>query len=179
MSSNTFWCRGAKKFIQAVPEVIEINARGCRLALPEASYEITHRRVERQRCRGITVHLIQNSSSFSGSLLEFTSHPSGSSSGRTAQSLEWIDATVPAQVIFHSGSQTFTPANAASSARLPDETRAAMCWSLCETRSSATAKRSSQRTPDPHTFPNIIFRHPLTQKHVDLKVADLSGSGLP
>jgi len=39
MSSNTFWCAG-RKVHSSVPEVIEINAQGCRLALPEAGYEI-------------------------------------------------------------------------------------------------------------------------------------------
>jgi hypothetical protein len=35
--------------------------------------------------------------------------------------------------------------------------------------------RSDRQTLNPS--PNIIFRHPLTQKRVELKVADLSGSG--
>ena len=61
-----------QKFIKAVPEVLDIDEQGARLALPEISFEISHRKVDRQRCRDICVYVIQNSTSFSGALLDFT-----------------------------------------------------------------------------------------------------------
>ena len=168
-----------EKFIQAIPEVIEINAQGCRLALPEASYEITHRRVERHRCRGITVHLIQNSSSFSGSLLDFTiSSFRVELRAEPPQSLEWIDTTLPVQVIFHSGSQTLYSSECRIIRTTPGRhTRGYVLEPLKHEiqRYHKSEFRSERQILVPS--PNIIFRHPFTQKRVELKVADLSGSG--
>ena len=168
-----------EKFIQAIPEVIEINAQGCRLALPEASYEITHRRVERHRCRGITVHLIQNSSSFSGSLLDFTiSSYRVELRAEPPQSLEWIDTALPVQVIFHSGSQTLYSSECRIIRTTPGRhTRGYVLEPLKHEiqRYHKSEFRSERQILVPS--PNIIFRHPFTQKRVELKVADLSGSG--
>ncbi len=168
-----------EKFIQAAPEVIEIHPDGCRLALPEISREISHRRIERQRCQNITVHLVQNSSSFPGSLLDFTS-----SSFRVdlravpPQRFDWIDAARPVQVVFHSGRQTLyssecrilrvTPGRDTHSYALEPLKHEIQRYRKAEFRSDRQVLNPS---------PNIIFRHPLTQKRVDIKVVDLSGSG--
>jgi hypothetical protein len=168
-----------EKFIQAIPEVVGLDARGCRLALPDTALEITHRRTERHRCRGIAVHLIQNSSSFAGALLDFTV-----SSFRVElradppQSLDWIDTALPVQVIFHSGSQTLYSNECRIIRTTPGrDPRGYVLEPLKhEIQRYHKAEFRSQRqilVPSP----NIIFRHPLTQKRVDLKVADISGSG--
>jgi hypothetical protein len=168
-----------ERFIQAIPEVIAIDAQGCRLALPETSYEITHRRVERQRCHGITVHLLQNSSSFSGSLLDFTAASFRVDlRAEPPQSLEWIDTTLPVQVIFHSGSQTLYSSECRIIRTTPGRnTRSYVLEPLRHEiqRYHKAEFRSERRILTPS--PNIIFRHPLTQKRVELKLADLSGSG--
>jgi hypothetical protein len=168
-----------EKFIQAVPEVIEITARGCRLMLPETSHEISQRRVERQRCRGITVHVIQNSSSFSGSLLDFTvSSFRVELHAEPPHSLEWIDTALPVQVIFHAGHQTLYSSECRIIRTTPGrDTRAYVLEPLPHAiqRYHKAEFRSERQVLVPS--PNIIFRHPLTQKRVELKVADLSGSG--
>ncbi len=169
-----------EKLIQSIPEVIEIHAGGCRLALPNISREVSHRRIERQRCCGITVHLIQNSSSFSGSLLDFTA-----SSFRVElkalppQCLDWIDPALPVLVVFHSGRQTLYSSEChimrTTSGR---DTRGYVLEPLKQEiqRYRKAEFRSDRQVLNPS--PNIIFRHPLTQKRVDLKVIDLSGSGV-
>lgn len=168
-----------EKFIQTAAEMIEIHPGGCRLALPEVSREISHRRIERQRCQNITVHLVQNSSSFSGSLLDFTSSSFRVELQAVApQRFDWIDAALPVQVIFHSGRQTL----------YSSECRILRTTPGCDTRGYVLAPlkheirryrkaefRSDRQVLKPS--PNIIFRHPLTQRRVDLKAVDLSGSG--
>jgi hypothetical protein len=168
-----------QKFIKSVPEVLDIDAKGVCLALPEISREVSHRKVDRQRCRDISVYLLQNSASFSGSLLDFTA-----SSFRTElkalppQSFDWIDPSGPVNVILFSGNQTF----------FSGECRIIRCTQGQNTRSYVLESlrqeipryrkaefRSQRQTLNPS--PNIIFRHPLTRKRVDLKVIDLSGSG--
>jgi hypothetical protein len=168
-----------EKFIQALTEVIECHPEGCRLALPEVSCEISHRRIERQRCQNITVHLVQNSSSFSGSLLDFTSSSFRVELKAVApQRLDWIDAALPAQVLFHSGLQTLYSSECRILRRTPGrETRGYVLQPLKHEiqRYRKAEFRSDRQVLSPS--PNIIFRHPLTQRRVDLKVVDLSGSG--
>jgi hypothetical protein len=107
-----------EKLIQAFPEIIEINSRGCRLGLPSISREISQRRVERQRCRGISVHLIQNSCSFSGALLDFAASSFRIElAAEPPQSFEWIDVAQPVQVLSTPATRRSIQASAASSAR--------------------------------------------------------------
>jgi hypothetical protein len=168
-----------EKFIQSVPETIEINSRGCRLGLPDISREISHRRVERQRCRGISVHLIQNSCSFSGALLDFAAASFRIElAAEPPQSFEWIDVTQPVQVLFHSGSQTLY----SGECRIIRSTqgRSARSYVLEPLKNEVQRYRKAEYRSQRQTLspsPNIIFRHPLTQKRLDLKIVDLSGSG--
>lgn len=168
-----------EKSIQSIPEVIELNSAGCRLRLPSISREVSYRRVERQRCCGISVHLVQNSGSFSGTLLDFSA-----SSFRIelisepSQSFDCIDINQSVNVLFHSGRHTL----------FSGECRIIRVKMGCNSRSYVLKPnksevqryqkaefRSQRQTLCPS--PNMIFRHPLTQKRLDLKVVDLSGSG--
>jgi hypothetical protein len=168
-----------QKFIKAVPEVLAVDEQGARLALPEISFEISHRRVERQRCRGISVYVIQNSASFSGALLDFTTQSFRVElTAASPQSFEWIDSKLPVNVIFFAGNQTLYSGECI----IVRHTQDASCRSYVleplrqEIQRYPKAEYRSQRqTLNPS--PNIIFRHPLTQKRVELKVVDLSGSG--
>jgi hypothetical protein len=168
-----------QKFIKAVPEILSVDEQGARLALPEISFEISHRRVERQRCHGISVYVIQNSTSFSGALLDFTTQSFRVELTAAApQSFEWIDSKRPVNVIFFVGNQTLY----SGECTIVRHTQDASCRSYVleplrqEIQRYPKAEYRSQRqTLNPS--PNIIFRHPLTQKRVELKVVDLSGSG--
>jgi hypothetical protein len=165
-----------EKFIQSVPEVIEILTGGCRLALPDLSRETSHRRVERHRCRDITVHLVQKNSSLSGSLSDFTA---SSFRVELAPSLDRIDAALPVQVVFHSGNQTLysSECRIIRSTPGPINARGYVLEPLKHEiqRYRRAEFRSERQVLNPS--PNFIFRHPLSQKRVELKVVDLSGSG--
>lgn len=168
-----------EKFIQSIPEVIEINTRGCLLKLPSISREISHRRVERQRCGGIFVHLSQNSCSFSGVLLDFAASSFRAEfTAEPSQNFEWIDPGQPVLVLFHSDRHTLfsgecriirsTPGHSSRSYVLEPLKNEVQRYRKAEFRSQRQTLRPS---------PNIIFRHPLTHKRLDLKVVDMSGSG--
>lgn len=168
-----------QKFIKSVPEVLAIDAKGACLALPEISREISHRKVERQHCRDISVFMLQNSSSFSGTLLDFTA-----SSFRTElkalppQSFDWIDPSSPVNVILFSGNQTFFSGECKIiRCTQGQNTRSYVLGSLKQEipRYRKAEFRSQRQTLNPS--PNIIFIHPLTRKRIELKVVDLSGSG--
>jgi hypothetical protein len=170
------------KLIQSIPEVIEINTSSCRLALPSTSREISHRRIERQHCQGISVHLIQNGFTFSGSLLDFTA-----SSFRVelrlepAQDFDGIDTVLPVHVIFHSGKQTIysSECRIIRTIRTMSE-RTSRSYVLEPLKQEAQRYRKAEFRSERQILnpsPNIIFRHPLTQRRVELKAVDISGSG--
>ena len=168
-----------QRFIHAVPTVIEIHANGARLALPEVSHEISHRKVERQTCRDISASVTQNSSSFAGRLLDFNAFSFRVELGAPPpQSFDWIDPDLPVNVVFFNQAQTFF----AGECRITRSTEGSVTRSYVmqplkqEIHRYRKAEFRSQRqalTPSP----NLVLRHPLTGRRVDLKVIDLSGSG--
>ena len=168
-----------EKFIQSIPEVIELNTGGCRLRLPRISREFSHRRVDRQRCRGISVHLVQNSGSFSGTLSDFAA-----SSFRTeliaepSQSFEWIEINQPVNVLLYSGNHTLFSGECRIIRVISHRNSRSYVLEPLKSEFQRYQKaefRSQRQTLCPS--PNLIFRHPLTQKLLDFKVIDLSGSG--
>ncbi|CAB1085513.1 hypothetical protein D1AOALGA4SA_13001 [Olavius algarvensis Delta 1 endosymbiont] len=59
------------KLLKVAADLVEVDEKGIRLLLPEACYEISARKVKRRRCEGIEVLLMQNSTVFKGSLMDF------------------------------------------------------------------------------------------------------------
>ncbi len=168
-----------EKFIQSIPQVIELNPKGCCLKLPDISREFSRRRVERQPCRGIAVHLVQQGSSFSGTLLDFSASsfrveltPDAAAGG------DWFDVKQPVNALFHSGRQTLFSGECRIMRATGDRISRGLVLEPIQDQARRYQKaefRSLRQKLCPS--PNIIFRHPLTQKHLDLKVVDLSGSG--
>lgn len=168
-----------QRFIHSVPAVLEINAEGARLALPDISHDISHRKVERQNCRDISVYFIQNSSSFVGSLLDFNAFSFRVELRATPpQRFEWIDPDSPVNVVFFRETQIFF----SGECRITRSTEGAATRSFVleplkqeihRYRKAEIRSRRQELTPSP----NLVFRHPLTGRRVDLKVIDLSGSG--
>lgn len=169
-----------QKFIKAIVDVLEIDDRGARLALPMLSFETSHRKVDRQRCRDISVYVIQNSSSFSGALLDFTARSFRVELEVTPpQRFDWIDASLPVNVIFFDGNQTYFSGECRVMRHSQGESNRSYVLEPLKQEIHRYRKaeiRSQRQKLSPS--PNLIFRHPLTRKRVDLKVVDLSGSGL-
>ena len=169
-----------EKFIQFIPKDIEFKNEGCCLTLPNIGHEFSRRRVERLHCTGISVRLVQGSNEFSGSLLDYSA-----SSFRVDFStgphhdFESIAINRPVIIHFSSGCQTLFSGkcyvirsnsnfNSHSYVLEPINIEVPYC---------RRAKYRSERQ-ELHPTPSIIIRHPLTKKNLNLKVVDLSGSGV-
>jgi hypothetical protein len=119
---------------------------------------------------------------FSGSLLDFTA-----SSFRIelrlepSQEFSWIKAALPVHVVFHSGKQTLYSSECRITRTIllaPERTSRSYVLEPLKQEVQRYRKaefRSERQILNPS--PNIIFRHPLTQKRVELKAVDISGSG--
>ena len=63
-----------QKLLKVVPELLRIDEKGISFMLPDNGSEITSRKVRRYACQGISAQLIQNSSVFSGTLVDFNGY---------------------------------------------------------------------------------------------------------
>lgn len=168
-----------QRFIRVLPEVLEITAEGVRLSLPSLSHEISHRKVERQTCHDISVFLLQNSSSFAGRLLDFNAFSFRVELKAAApQRFDWIDPALPVNVVFFKGPQTFFSGECSITRSADGESVRSFVLEplkqeILRYRKAEIRSQRQALTPSP----NLIFRHPLTRRRVDLSVIDLSGSG--
>ena len=60
--------------LKVVPELLRIDEKGISVLLPDNGNEITYRKVRRYPCRDISAQLIQSSSVFIGSLVDFNGY---------------------------------------------------------------------------------------------------------
>ncbi len=168
-----------RRFIQAVPAVIEIDTVGARLELPASGQEISHRKIERQNCRDISVVVTQNASSYAGQLLDFSACSFRVELRSTPpQSFEWIDPDLPVNVAIFKETQTFFTGEcritrSSEGTALRGYVMEPLNQEIHRYRRAEIRSRRQELNPSP----NLVFRHPLTGRRTDLKVIDLSGSG--
>ncbi|RJQ52906.1 MAG: PilZ domain-containing protein [Desulfobacteraceae bacterium] len=168
------------KLLSVDSDSVQITEKGVRLSLPETCLEFQARKRLRYACRDIQVQLIQNSVVFTGSLIDFTAESFRAEiTARPPQTFQWFDPDAPATAVFSKGSEIiFAGECRIIRQTLGQKTRTFVLEPLNRSTHRFHPKqfRSSRYRLVPS--PNIIFRHPLTGKMVQLNVMDLSGSGL-
>jgi hypothetical protein len=156
-----------------------MDEEGVSLLLPETSYEISSRKAARHACEGITVQLMQNSTVFFGSLVDFNGFSFRVKlDANPPQTFDWMNPEQTANIVLSDQTVTYYSGE---------------CKIIRHTRGNKTrnyilepVKKEIQRfkqkefrseryelTPSP----SIVFKHPFTKMRVELKVVDLSGSG--
>jgi hypothetical protein len=168
-----------EKFIKFIPDYIELETEGCCLTLPNIGHEFSRRRVERLHCKDISVRLVQDSNELSGFLSDFSASSFRVNFSADSQhTFDSIAIDQPVIIHFSSGSQTLfsgecyvirsnSNVDSISYVLKPINNDVPCC---------RRAKHRSERY-ELNPKPNIIIRHPLTKKNLNLKVIDLSGSG--
>lgn len=163
--------------VKAVPE--SITEKGIRCILPDKSFEISTRTVRRHGCSRIRVELIQNGAIFHGDLLDFNAFSfSLEATVLPPQSFLWInpDSTIYVilkndDIILYSGECKIIRHTLGTKKRIfvlkPIQTQSPRF------KPKICRSRRYQLSPTP----NIFFKHPITQKMVNLAIEDLSGSG--
>ncbi|NNL42820.1 MAG: hypothetical protein HKO79_10045, partial [Desulfobacterales bacterium] len=104
---NNFCIIDGTKLISVIPEVSDINDEGISFVLPETCREISSRKVARHPCKGINVQLIQNSSFFYGSLIDF--NPVSFCIKLKAvppQTFKWLDKNIKVSIILSNEGET-------------------------------------------------------------------------
>ena len=168
-----------QKLLKVEPEVIRIDAEGISVLLPESCREISSRKTRRYPCEGITVQLIQNSTVFSGALMDFNGFSFRVKLTATPpQTFDWVNPEHPVNVIVSGTSVTIYSGECKVIRHTRGQTtRNYILEPLLQEihRFKQKEFRSERYVLTP--TPNIVARHPFTSMRIDLKVVDLSGSG--
>lgn len=161
-------------------DLVDVTLETISFRLPETCREISSRRINRHHCRDIKVRFLQNGAQFDGDLVDFSP-----ASFRVdiecvpPQSFHWVNQKSIVHIVFfrneeilYSGDCEIIKQDSGQRARSfvmrPVHSR------IC--RFQPKEFRSSRHRLLPS--PDVIFTDPLTGKTVNLKVVDISGSGL-
>jgi hypothetical protein len=168
-----------KKMILVSPNEINIDDERIRFVLPDKCLEVSPREMRRHYCKGVKVQLIQNSASFYGALIDFsTASFRVEITANPPQTFQWIDPEIRVNLIFSNDNKVLY----SGECKILKQTGGQKVRSYVLEPSKYQIQRFK-----PKEFrtirqklvpsPNIIFKHPFTEKMVNLKVIDLSGSG--
>lgn len=176
---NNILIPDGQKLIMIEPEVMRMDSETISLLLPHHGYEISSRKARRHYCTNIKAQLIQSSSLFSGTLLDFNA-VSFKIRLKTAprQTFDWINPESPVNLILSDSRETYY----SGECKIIRQTTAQNTGTYILKPLKREIQRFKHKEFRSHRYeltpsPNIIFRHPFTKKVFDLKAIDLSGSG--
>lgn len=169
-----------QQFLKVVPDVRSINEEQILFSLPETCREISARRLQRHQCTGISAYMFQNGATYFGRLIDC-----GAWQFRVCvatmppQTFRWVDDEAPATIVFAKGNNTLY----SGECRIIRHDRG-----LQERHYTVEPLHRHIRRFQPKEFrttrhkltppPDVTFEHPLFGKLINLKVHDISGSGL-
>jgi hypothetical protein len=168
-----------QKLLKVVPSLLNIDGKGIRFRLPDHGTEVTCRKARRHACQGISAQLIQNSSVFLGTLMDFNGYSINVKlKAVPPQTFDWLNPTDSANIILSDGAVTIYSGECEiiRSFQGLDSGNYILKPIKQEIQRFKQKEYRSERyklTPSP----NITFQHPFTKRRIDLKVVDLSGSG--
>jgi len=168
-----------KKYLLVNSELVQLNEEGIEVILPGTCREYQIRRIRRHPGVAVGVELIQHGALFQGELGDFTPvalRVKVVASPHTP--FQWINPDAPLEVrlskgggICHSGAFQVVSQESFPGGRF------FVLAPLGSSLQRYPAKRYRNARQRLLPSPNIVFDHPLIGKRINLKVAELSGSG--
>ena len=176
---NNILITNGRKLLIVEPEVISIDAEGISVLLPESGRETSSRKTRRYPCEGITVQVLQNSTVFSGALMDFNGFSIRVKlTASPPQTFDWINPEQPVNVIVSDAAITLY----SGECKIIRHARGQKTRNYIFEPLKQEIQRFKQKEFRSERYvltptPNMVSRHPFTAMRVDLKVVDLSGSG--
>ena len=168
-----------QNLIQAEPELIRMDKEAISLDLPECGFEVSSRKIIRHGCNDIKAQLIQNSTLFSGALVDFNACSLKIElKTEPPQTFEWINSESPVNLILSDDRETYYSGDCKIIRHgSGSKTRVYILKPLVH--EIQRFKQKEYRCDRYHLTPSpdVLLRHPFTDTMFDLKVVDLSGSG--
>ena len=169
----------SQNLIQVEPELIRMDKKVIRMRLPDYGFEVSSRKVIRHGCQDIKAQIIQNSTLFSGELVDFNACSLKIElKAAPPQTFEWINSESPVNLILSDHKETYYSGECKiirqSSGR---KSRVYIVKPLVHEIQRFKHKEFRSQRYQLTPSPDVLFRHPFTNKMFDLKVVDLSGAG--
>jgi hypothetical protein len=169
----------SQSLIQVEPELIRMDRETISLRLPDYGFEVSSRKIIRYRCQNVKAQLIQNSTLFSGTLVDFNAFSLKLElKAAPPQTFEWINSESPVSLILSDHKETYYSGECKiirqSAGR---QTRVYIVEPLVSEIQRFKHKEFRNHRYHLTPSPDVLFRHPFTNKIFDLKVVDLSGTG--
>ncbi len=177
---NCIYVPSGQQLLEVEPELKSISGKQVVFVLPEKCREVSVRKIHRYRCTDVKVYLFQNGALFTGELIDY-----GNFQFRIVvhkvppQTYRWIDADTPVTIVFTQGKDTLYSGDCRI---IRHDQGIDLRQIILEPvhrqvrRFGPKEFRSTRQQLSPS--PDIIFSHPLFKKTVNLKVLDISGSGV-
>ena len=163
------------------PSAIKISRDALIFTLPDKCSELHSRKTRRHSCEGIEAQLIQNSSNFQGSLLEFSATSLHIRvSAPPPQTFQWLNHESAAILVLSDRDNNIIYSAECNILKQSYEQHQRSIVVTPTSNHISKFKPKKYRSARQHLSPspNINFRHPLMDKWIDLDVDDLSGAGL-
>ncbi len=167
------------KVLQVKPKIVSATKKKIVLKLPSMYEEINKRRVKRYDSAGVYVQMIQNSNVYRGTLLDFSTMAFHVRLDRhISPTFKWINTNTKVNLIFKYAKDTVYSGEAMIFKQTGDKQSQSIVLEPLNfqiQRFKPKQFRSTRQELVPS--PDAIIRHPLTQKSIQLKILDMSGSG--
>lgn len=169
-----------QQMLQVHPDIKGLTPEQVIFTLPETCREISTRNLQRHPCRDIAVYLFQNGAAFYGNLVDFNATQFRAALGMNPpQTFGWLETAEPVTIVFTRGNKTLYSGQCRilrhdGGLNLRHFTLEPLQRQI--RRFPPREFRSTRHRPTPP--PDVVFEHPLFRKTINLKVYDLSGSGL-
>ncbi len=168
-----------QNLIRVEPELTRMDAEGICFRLPENGCEISSRTMMRHTCENITAQFVQNSSVFSGTLLDFNAcYLKTELTVEPPRTFDWINPESTVNLILSDATDTYYSGECKITRQTTRHNKGTYILRPLRfeiQRFKHKEFRSQRYKISPS--PNIRFKHPFIKKMFDLKVIDLSGSG--
>ena len=167
------------RILKLKPELAGINESNVILSLSEQYYPLKIEEVEHYPCIGIKAQVIQNSAIFKGTLVNFSTHSFHVSvSLEPPQTFQWINSDSSVGVVLSNDHETIYTGECTIEETLYDNNKVGIKLKpVAQAINRFKQKKFRSLRESIIPAPNIMFKHPFTERLTELKVDDLSGSG--
>ena len=168
-----------KNYLLVKPDVIGISEEGSSFTLPLTCREFHLRQIKRHPSSGIAMQLIQHGAQLDGEVIDFTPVTlRAQGSADSPETFQWINPDTPVNLRLSAGETVlysgFCEILRQSSSRSP---RTFVLRQVDNNMHRFKGKQYRNSRQQLVPSPNIVFEHPLIGRRINLKVADLSGTG--
>ena len=167
------------RFILSEPDLISITRDGLLFKLPEESWDVSSRRMKRNRCTNLHVHIKQDNNVLHGLLVDFSSLSFRVRLSTAAdQIFDSLNDDMPVGVVFYKDEDTFFSGDCRI---LLQDNENDTYYCVLEPLNNQMSRfepkefRSTRQELVPQ--PNLVFHHPLINRKIELKIEDISGTG--